>query len=115
MGRLQYVQDTIDTAVDLSAAYTSPSVDVRHLDEIMLTCICTGSPSGTFTVEYSNNNSDFYTLLDASGSDVALTLTGSAENLQFTFTDLPMGYLRFDYSEGGTGSADIIYSAKGGH
>jgi len=114
MGRLQYTKDTIDSGVDLSANYTSPSVDCRHLSDILLTCICTGSPSGTFTVEYSVDDKDFYTLLDSSGSNVELSLSGLAENLQFTFAEFPAGYLRLSYASGGTGSADIIYSAKGG-
>jgi len=114
MGRLQYTKDTIASAIDLSANYTSPSVDCRHLSDILLTCVCTGSPSGTFTVQYSVDNKTFYTLLDSAGNNVELALSGSAENLQFTFAEFPAGYLRLSYASGGTGSADIIYSAKGG-
>lgn len=51
MSRLNYVGQLIDSGVDLSAAYTSDSIDVRHLINASFTCVCTGSPTGTFTIQ----------------------------------------------------------------
>lgn len=112
MSRLNYVGQLIDSGVDLSAAYTSDSIDVRHLINASFTCVCTGSPTGTFTIQKSSDGTNWQNLLDGTGADVALTLSGSAEDLQFDLTDFSYGFFRLVYSAGGTGSANIYYCGK---
>lgn len=112
MGVHSFVQDLIKDAVDLSTTFVTSGVDVRRQINCSFNCICTGSPSGTFTVQWSNDDKTYRDLLDGLGNAVALTVGGSAENLQFDLTDFSYGYLRLSYASGGTGAADIIYQAK---
>jgi len=112
MARHSYVGNVIESAADLSASFVTAAIDVRGLINCSFNCICTGSPSGTFTIQWSEDNESFYNLLDGTGADVDLALTGSAENLQFDLTDFSYGYFRLSYAAGGTGAADIIYQAK---
>lgn len=112
MARHNYVQQTIVSAGNLASSFDTDAIDVRGLINCSFNCICTGSPTGTFTVQWSNDGSTFYNLLDSNGSDVELTLGGSAENLQFDLTNFSYGYFRLSYASGGTGAVDIIYQGK---
>lgn len=112
MARHNYVGNIIEEAADLSASFTTDAIDVRGLINCSFNCICTGSPTGTFTVQWSEDGTNFYNLLDGTGANVALTLSGSSENLQFDLTDFSYGYFRLSYASGGTGAADIIYQGK---
>lgn len=112
MARHSFVGSLLESAADLSTTFTTEAIDVRGLVNCSFNCICTGSPTGTFTVQWSQDGSNFYDLLDGTGADVALVLTGSAENLQFDLTDFSYAYFRLSYASGGTGAADIIYQAK---
>jgi hypothetical protein len=112
MGRLNYVGKQIASAINLASAYTSDAIDVRHLINAGFTCVCTGSPTGTFEIQKSHDGQTWQVLLDGTGAEVQLTLSGSAENLQFDLTDFSYGYFRLVYAAGGTGAADIYYQAK---
>lgn len=112
MARHSYVGNVIQTAADLAVTFTTSAIDVRGLINCSFNCICTGSATGTFTVQWSNDGGSFYDLLDETGAVVELVIGGSSENLQFDLTDFSYGYFRLSYVAGGTGSAEIIYQAK---
>lgn len=96
---------------DMSAASVSSSaIDVSLQDSIGLELTWTGSPTGTITVNASNNGSNFY----------ALTFTpsltqpsGSASGIAVALTNYPFTYVKVTYTKSsGTGTLDCYLTSK---
>lgn len=114
MSRYNYVGQTpLVEGASMAADYTSPVIDVRHLINCSFNVIAGAGATGDWQIQWSNDGETFYQLLDANGNDVELSLSGSAENLQFDLTNFSYGYFRLFYDRtSGTGTADIIYTGK---
>lgn len=100
----------ITSAGDMSADVTSPGVDARYLDDMVFQCNFTGSPTGTFSVQGSVDNST-WTALALTTSPAA---SGSASTVLIDVNQTACPYVRCVYTfTSGTGSLDIWVSGKG--
>lgn len=101
---------SIITAGDMSqATLTSSVTNLQYLDNVGIQFIFTGSPTGTFSVEVSNDNSN-WTALSLSPTPAA---TGSAGNQYVDLNQLSAAWIRAKYTKSsGTGSLTALLTAK---
>ena len=95
-------------AGDMSEDITGPSTNILHLDRVGFQLVWTGTPTGTFSVEVSNDEETWAAMT----LSVAVTAAGSADN---AFLDIETGaaYVRVKYTDtSGTGSLDAHIVAK---
>lgn len=114
MSRYNYVGlKPLEENVTLNADYTFEKVDVRHLINCSFNLIAGAGITGVVRVQWSNDGNTFYNLLDSNGSDVELSLSGTADNLQFDLSNFSYGWFRLFYDHtSGSGTADLIYTGK---
>ena len=99
----------IVSAGNMASNITSATVDVRYLDNISIQLNFTGTPTGTFAVKGSVDNSTF-TALNLSETPSA---TGSAATLLLDLNQLSVPYINVIYmATSGTGSLDVWVSGK---
>jgi hypothetical protein len=93
---------------DMSSDITGPSTNILHLDRVGFQLLWTGSPTGTFSVQVSN---DEVTWADLTLS-AAIAAAGSGDN---AFIDAETGaaFIRVKYSaSSGTGTLQAHIVAK---
>lgn len=99
----------IITAGDMSGSLTSSVTNINFLDNIGIQLIFTGSPTGTFSVEVSNDNTS-WTALSLSPAPAA---SGSAGNQYIDLNQLSAAWIRTKYTRtSGSGSLTAYLSAK---
>lgn len=107
-------------AGDMSASITSPPTNVQYLDNIIYTFVWTGSPTGTFAFQVSEDYQPGTggTVINA-GTWIPLTLsatiaaTGGADNALIDLNQLPGSWVRFVYTRSsGTGTLAAYISGK---
>lgn len=100
----------IINAGDMSASVSSAAIDVSLQDDIGLEIAWTGTPTGTITINASNNGGTFYSLTFAT----ALTQpSGSASGIVVALANYPFTYLKVTYTRSsGSGSLDCYLTSK---
>lgn len=106
---------------DMSANVTSDVVEIRQQDNVGVQLNWTGSPVGTFYFQVSMDYmKDIYNNVVNPGNWVTLTVTpgiaasGTPDSAYVDLNQLSAPYLRVIYvASSGTGSVDILISAKG--
>jgi hypothetical protein len=106
---------------DMSADITSPVTVVQYLDNISIQLNFTGTPTGTFAVQVSNDYlTDGFGVVTNAGLWVDLPLTGSpvasgaADQIMIDINQIPMPNVRVVYTRtGGTGALDMYITGKG--
>jgi len=94
---------------DMTGNLTSASTDIRWLDNIVLYLSFTGTPTGTFTVQVSPDNANWYDLL----LTPAPVASGSASIHRIMLTQLPDPYVRTKYTAtSGSGSLTVTIAGK---
>lgn len=89
------------TSGNMASDITSDGIDLRWLDNIIIYISFSGTPTGTFSVEVSPNESDWYEL-DLSPVPAA---SGTADTIRIDINQLGDSYLRLKYTRtSGTGT-----------
>lgn len=107
------------SAGDMSGALTSPVTNVAFLDNLLIQLNASGSPAGTYSVEFS---ADYYQDSQGNiinpGNWVAVTLnpmptiTGSGSTI-IDLNQMPTSFMRVKWvPTSGSGSLDMYISAK---
>ena len=106
---------------NLSATLTSPVTNIKYLDNVLIELICTGSPNGTFFVEFSADyNQDLNQNALNSGTWVPLdfgtnppTIT-TATDIMLDLNQMPAPFVRVRWVPvSGSGTVNMWISAKG--
>lgn len=106
---LQYTQFNAQ-AVSSTTVYHSPSTDINQLHNLGLDVRFTGTPTGTLTVECSNDNVTFTAL---TFSPALTQPSGSALNILIDLNQVPFRYLRTSYTNSsGSGTLTTLLSGK---
>ena len=96
-------------AGDMTQTLTSASTDIRFLDDIVIYFNFTGTPTGTFGVQVSPDNSAWYDLTLVPTP----TASGSAGNARISMYQLPDHYIRAKYTpSSGSGSLTVTIAGK---
>ena len=112
-GRIMSTKRTIDTyhAVvngDMSSSITSPLTDILNADRVSYQISFTGSPTGTFSVQISNDKS----IWEDMTLSVAITAVGSPDN-HFIDCETAAKYIRLVYTRAsGSGVLNVKLVAK---
>ena len=94
---------------DMSGNLVSASTDIRWLDNVVMYLAFTGTPTGTFAVQTSPDNSTWYDLQ----LTPAPTAAGSASSHRIMLTQLPDPYVRAAYTAtGGSGALTVTIAGK---
>lgn len=120
MARKNQVTYKVATAQSLAADFISTPTWVKYLDNAAYQIIPTGTPTGEFFVEasvdYDVNEAGVVTNpghWDTLPLSVALTQTGTAEDILVNLNQLPFTAIRVRYAyTSGAGTADIFLSAR---
>lgn len=97
------------SAGDMSGNITSSSIQIQFLDNICIQAIYTGTPTGTFSVEGSLDNSNWVALATAPSPNP----TGSAGSSLVQYSNQSIVYIRLKYTvSGGTGTLTAYISGK---
>lgn len=103
------------TAHSLGASFQTSATSLQYLDRALLTILCTGSPTGTVSVQISNN----YNVNNPSAADwfdmpISLNaLTGSAQNYVVEISETAAPWIRISFSyTSGSGSMTAVVTAK---
>jgi len=109
----------IYNAVALTANQTSTVTDIRYLDNISIQLIATGTPTGTFAVQISNDYLASNGTVVNAGTWNALTLpstptlSGAASNIFLELNQLGGAYIRVVYTfSAGTGTLNGYITGK---
>jgi len=106
---------------DLSAQLISPVTNIKYLDNLLIELVCTGSPNGTFYVEFSADyNQDLNQNTLNPGTWVPLdfgtqtpTIT-AATDIMLDLNQMPAPYVRVRWVPvSGTGVLNMWITAKG--
>lgn len=96
-------------AGDMSGNLISASTDIRWLDNIVMYLNFTGTPTGTFSVEVSPDQTNWYALALVP-SPVA---TGVAGNHRIELNQLSDPYIRASYTAtSGSGTLTVVIAGK---
>lgn len=94
---------------DMSGNLTTASTDIRWLDNIVLYMSWTGTPTGTFTVQVSPDNTTWFNL----NLTPPATAAGSGGTHRVALTQLPDPYIRAIYTAStGSGSLNVKIAGK---
>jgi hypothetical protein len=94
---------------DMSGSLTSPAIDIRWFDNLIMYISFTGTPTGTFAVETSG---DQVTWFDLTLSPVPAA-AGAANTIRIQFTQLGDSYIRLKYNRtSGTGTLKATLAGK---
>lgn len=97
------------TAGDMSASITSPSVDIRWFDNLIMYISFSGTPTGTFSVETSGDQVTWFDI----GLSPAPAATGSGNTIRISMNQLPDSYIRLKYTRtSGTGTLTASLAGK---
>lgn len=95
-------------AGDMSGTITGDSTNILHTDRVGYQIVYTGSPTGTFGVEVSNDETTWQELT----LSAAIAATGSGDN-HFIDVESACKFVRLVYTfSSGTGSLDVKLTAK---
>lgn len=98
------------SAGDMSGNLTTNGVDMLSMPFGAIEAEWTGSPTGTFSVDGSLDNSNWY----PTGTDVN-NPEGSADSTLINLQGIGFRYLRLSYTRtSGTGSLTVTFFGKGG-
>lgn len=111
------INSEVVTGQSMAASFVSQVTSLAYLDNAMIQLAFTGTPTGSFAVETSNDydknlnpDTSHWVALTLSGSPVA---TGAPDTILITLNQIPAPNIRLRYtSSGGTGSLDYRISAK---
>lgn len=109
----RYLTKLIDVVSNeiMTDAITSKAIHAKQARTIGLTIIFTGSPTGTFTVEASNDETNWIELVFTEG---AITAAGSPGSHALTLKEYPYEFIRVLYAfTSGTGSLNVQAKMKG--
>jgi hypothetical protein len=97
------------SAGDMSGNLTSAVTDVRWLDNLVFYITFTGTPTGTFAIQVSPDQTTWYDL-DLSPTPVA---SGSSGSHRISLHQLPDCYIRGTYTAtSGSGSCKMLIAGK---
>lgn len=97
------------TGGDMSGNITSPAMSIKMYDNISVQCTFTGSPTGTFAVEVSNDNSNWTALASPPAA-----AAGSGATTRGVYTSVPDQWMRVKFVfSSGSGSLNVFVSGKG--
>jgi len=89
----------------MSATITGPKTVVEQFDAVSFFLEFTGTPTGTFTIEWSNDDINWYALDFGS----TISAVGAAGNHKIDINLITFKFLRVVYTRtGGVGSLDAI-------
>jgi len=95
---------------------TSTVVDIRGISHIGVQFIFTGTPTGTFTIECSNDygeNGSSATWEPITTSPATISASGSAGDHLISLNSIPFGWLRAVYTfSSGTGTLNCYITGK---
>ena len=93
---------------DMSSTVTGPSTNILHMDRVGLQLKWTGTPTGTFSVQISNDNTNWIAM-DLSS---AVSATGSADDA-FIDVESAAKYVRLVYTAtSGSGTLNVHITSK---
>lgn len=100
----------IVNAVSMGASITQTTpTNIQFLDNIGVHFIFTGTPSGTFSIEVSNDDSNWAAITLPSTP----TASGSGDNIYVDLNQLSAAWLRVKYTRSsGTGTLNVYLTAK---
>jgi len=97
------------SAGDMSMNITGPVTNIQYLDNVGLQLVFTGTPTGTFFVDLSLDQTN-WTPITFSASPVA---SGSAGNIYLDMNQLSAPYIRVRYvASSGAGSLNAMITSK---
>ena len=100
--------DKYIVAGSMAATVTGPSTNILHTDRVGYQIVFTGTPTGTFTAEVSNDETTWEPLT----LSVGITAAGSADN-HFIDCETAAKFIRLVYTRSsGTGTLDVKLIAK---
>lgn len=95
-------------AGDMSGTITGDATNILHLDRVGYAINFTGSPTGTFSVEVSNDGTNWIEMT----LSTAITAAGSADD-HFIDVETAAKLIRLKYTfTSGTGSLNVSLTAK---
>lgn len=110
MGRKNTILFQNVTNGDMSSNITSPVTDISYMDNVGIELVFTGTPSGTFYVEASNDGATFTAMDFGSPGPLA---SGSASSIILNIQQCPYRQLRVRYvRSSGSGTLNCWLSAK---
>lgn len=96
-------------AGDMSGNLTSAATDVRWLDNLVFYISFTGTPTGTFAIQVSPDNLNWYSLTLSPTPSAG----GAAGNHRISLNQMPDCYIRGTYTaSSGTGSCTMQIAGK---
>ena len=106
---------TIVNGTSLASSFQSTPVSVERFDRVFIEILCSGSPTGTVTVQGSNDYNPA-SLATPNWFDLPLSLndlTGSAQNYVIDMQQTAAPWLRISYtSTSGSGNMTAVITAK---
>ena len=112
MSRIATKTIDIFSSADMSGTLTSQSVPVQYESNIGIQLVFTGSPTGTFTVQASNDNLNWETMTFSEG---AISASGSGSSHALSVKGFGFKWIRVVYTfSSGTGVLNGNLTAKGG-
>lgn len=111
----------IISAVSMGATITSNAVEIKLQDNIGVQLIWTGTPTGDFSIQVSNNHlEDINGNIKVAGNWTAITLSptvpaeGASGDAYINITEIAAPYIRIVYTRtSGTGTLDAYVVGKG--
>jgi hypothetical protein len=95
-------------AGDMSGTLTSLSTNIQYLDRVGYHIVFTGSPTGTFSVEVSNDDTNYVEVT----LTTAITASGSGDTAYIEVESAaPFVRLKYTFSSG-TGSLTVTLTGK---
>jgi hypothetical protein len=93
----------------MTASITSPAIDIRWFDNLIMYIRFTGTPTGTFTVETSGDQTNWFELT----LSPAPAAVGAANTIRIQFTQIADSYIRLKYNfTSGTGALTATLAGK---
>jgi hypothetical protein len=110
----------MSTGASMGADYTTGGMNTEGLDNVGLQVVYTGTPTGSWSFEVSNDAAQLPDGTVSGGTWIALTLasappnpSGSGSSFVVDFNQLPYRFLRVKYTRSsGTGSLTIHAHGK---
>lgn len=109
----RYLSKSVNLIIggDMSANIVSKSMPTPQSRTLGITMVFTGSPTGTFNVESSNDNTNW---IDLPFTEGVIAASGSGDSHALTLKEFPFDFVRVVYTfTSGTGVLNVIVKAKG--
>jgi len=105
-GPIFILNTQISNAVSLGSSFNSSTVDISEVIGYAVQLTYTGTPTGSLTINASNDGTNFFTV-------ATVTLTGSAGTNVQNFTQAHYKYVRISYTfTSGAGTLTAYVSGK---